>query len=136
MPKCVKKHSWRRSKKTHEKNEADLRELLVNKLQTLLKDKTSQGVTNNFGEVLIGKGAKFNPKNLAGIDYQNVNPLGWSGDAKTDDLINTLLHNYNIKFNEELGRYKREKFNISIGDELPAGVLKLAKGLPRCEAQA
>ena len=63
--------------KTHEKNEADLRELLVNKLQTLLKDKTSQGVTNNFGEVLIGKGAKFNPKNLAGIDYQNVNPLGW-----------------------------------------------------------
>jgi DNA-directed RNA polymerase subunit beta len=44
-----------------------------------------------------------------------------------DDQINTLLHNYNIKYNEELGRYKREKFNISIGDELPAGVLKLAK---------
>jgi len=77
--------------------------------------------------VIIGKGVKFNAKNLAGIDFQNVNPLAWSGDAKTDDLINTLLHNYNIKFNEELGRYKREKFNISIGDELPAGVLKLAK---------
>ena len=77
--------------------------------------------------MLIGKGAKFNAKNLAGIDYQNVNPLGWCGDAKTDELINILLHNYNIKFNEELGRYKREKFNISIGDELPAGVLKLAK---------
>ena len=53
--------------------------------------------------------------------------MGWSGDAKIDDQINTLLHNYNIKYNEELGRYKREKFNISIGDELPAGVLKLAK---------
>jgi len=64
---------------------------------------------------------------LANIDYQNVNPLGWSGDVKVDELINVLLHNYNIKFNEELGRYKREKFNISIGDELPAGVLKLAK---------
>ncbi len=113
--------------KTHEKNEQDLMELLQNKLQTLLKDKTSQGVSNNFGEMLIGKAAKFNSKNLANIDFQNVNPLGWSGDAKTDDLINTLLHNYNIKFNEELGRYKREKFNISIGDELPAGVLKLAK---------
>ena len=113
--------------KTHEKNEIDLMELLINKLQTLLKDKTSTGVSNNFGEVLIGKGAKFNAKNLANIDYQNVNPLGWSGDAKTDDLINVLLHNFNIKFNEELGRYKREKFNISIGDELPAGVLKLAK---------
>ena len=113
--------------KTHEKNEADLMELLINKLQTLLKDKTSAGVSNNFGEVLIGKGAKFNAKNLANIDYQNVNPLGWCGEAKTDELINVLLHNFNIKFNEELGRYKREKFNISIGDELPAGVLKLAK---------
>ncbi len=113
--------------KTHEKNEADLMELLINKLQTLLKDKTSAGVSNNFGEVLIGKGAKFNAKNLANIDYQNVNPLGWCGEAKTDELINILLHNFNIKFNEELGRYKREKFNISIGDELPAGVLKLAK---------
>ena len=113
--------------KTHEKNEAELMELLISKLQTLLKDKTSAGVSNNFGEVLIGKGAKFNAKNLSNIDYQNVNPLGWSGDTKTDDLINVLLHNFNIKFNEELGRYKREKFNISIGDELPAGVLKLAK---------
>ncbi|MBK8786348.1 MAG: DNA-directed RNA polymerase subunit beta [Chitinophagaceae bacterium] len=113
--------------KTHEKNEVDLLELLINKLQTLLKDKSSAGVSNNFGEVLIGKGAKFNAKNLANIDYQNVNPLGWSGDETTDQLINVLLHNYNIKFNEELGRYKREKFNISIGDELPAGVLKLAK---------
>jgi DNA-directed RNA polymerase subunit beta len=113
--------------KTHEDNEAVLMEMLQAKLQTLLKDKTSQGVNNNFGEVLIGKGAKFGQKNLANIDFVNVNPLGWSGDAKTDDLINTLLHNYSIKFNEELGRYKREKFNISIGDELPAGVLKLAK---------
>lgn len=113
--------------KIHEKNINDLMELLLGKLTGLLKDKASAGVSNNFGEVLIGKGAKFNPKNLAGIDYQNVNPLGWTGDAHTDELINQLLHNYNIKYNEELGRYKREKFNISIGDELPAGVLKLAK---------
>ncbi|MEY4728453.1 MAG: hypothetical protein RLZZ390_977, partial [Bacteroidota bacterium] len=111
----------------HTQNEKDLLELLVSKLQTLLKDKASSGVSNNFGEVIIGKGAKFNPKSLASIDYQNVNPLGWTGDEKIDDAINTLLHNYNIKYNEELGRYKREKFNISIGDELPAGVLKLAK---------
>ncbi|HEY5462864.1 MAG TPA: DNA-directed RNA polymerase subunit beta [Hanamia sp.] len=113
--------------KTHEKNEADLLELLISKLLILLKDKTSSGVSNNFGEMLIGKGAKFTAKNLGNIDYQNVNPLGWTSDSKTDDYINTLLHNYNIKYNEELGRYKREKFNISIGDELPAGVLKLAK---------
>jgi DNA-directed RNA polymerase subunit beta len=111
----------------HVQIEKDILELLVSKLQTLLKDKNSSGVSNNFGEVIIGKGSKFNPKTLATIDYQNINPLGWTGDEKIDDSINTLLHNYNIRYNEELGRYKREKFNISIGDELPAGVLKLAK---------
>lgn len=113
--------------KQHEKHEAELKELLLEKLLSLLKEKTSSGVTNNFGESLIGKQAKFTHKNLSGIDYQNVNPLGWTSDEKTNEQINILLHNYNIKYNEELGRYKREKFNISIGDELPAGVLKLAK---------
>ncbi|MFT4153899.1 DNA-directed RNA polymerase subunit beta [Parafilimonas sp.] len=113
--------------KIHEKNVDDQKEVLLEKLQTLLKDKSSAGVSNNFGEMLIGKTARFNAKNLASVDYQNVNPLGWTGNAETDELINRLLHNYNIKYNEELGRYKREKFNISIGDELPAGVLKLAK---------
>jgi DNA-directed RNA polymerase subunit beta len=113
--------------KTHEKNETDLMEVLLEKLTTLLSNHASAGVSNNFGEVQIGKGAKFTEKNLRGLDYANINPLGWTGDKKVDGQINTLLHNYNIKFNEELGRYKREKFNISIGDELPAGVLKLAK---------
>jgi len=113
--------------KVHQQNVEDIKEQLLSKLQILLKDKASAGVTNNFGESLIGKGAKFNAKNLASIDYQNINPLGWTGEKEVDEYINTLLHNYSIKFNEELGRYKREKFNISIGDELPAGVLKLAK---------
>jgi DNA-directed RNA polymerase subunit beta len=125
--KVREKASIEKLEKIHEQNEKELLELLIGKLQTLLKDKPSSGVSNNFGEMLIGKGAKFTAKNLAQLDYQNVNPLGWTGDVKTDDSINTLLHNYNIKYNEELGRYKREKFNISIGDELPAGVLKLAK---------
>ena len=113
--------------KNHEINEERLMSMLQEKLQSMLLDKVSLGVANTFGEVLIGKGVKFTVKNLAQIDYVNVNPLRWSGDEKIDELINVLLHNYNIKFNEELGRYKREKFNISIGDELPAGVLKLAK---------
>jgi DNA-directed RNA polymerase subunit beta len=56
------------------------------------------------------------------VDYS-----GWTKDANINEMIARLLHNYSIKVNEELGRYKREKFNISIGDELPAGVLKLAK---------
>jgi DNA-directed RNA polymerase subunit beta len=125
--KIREKASLEKLEKIHERNVEELKELLLSKLQTLLRDKPSAGVTNNFGEMQIGKGAKFNAKNLSTIDYQNVNPLGWTGDEKIDNQINTLLHNFNIKYNEELGRYKREKFNISIGDELPAGVLKLAK---------
>ena len=125
--KVREKAALERLDKIHEKNEIDLMDVLVEKLSALLANHTSAGVTNTFGEVQIGKGAKFTEKNLRGLDYANVNPLGWTGDAKVDDSINTLMHNYNIKFNEELGRFKREKFNISIGDELPAGVLKLAK---------
>jgi len=113
--------------KAHHASVEILKDLLLSKLQVLLNNKTSNGVSNTFGEVLIGKGSKFNAKNLAAIDFQSVNPLGWTSESVVDDQINTLLHNYTIKFNEELGRFKREKFNISIGDELPTGVLKLAK---------
>ncbi|RPD40859.1 DNA-directed RNA polymerase subunit beta [Chitinophaga barathri] len=125
--KTREKAALEKLEKIHQKNEEDLMEVLMSKLLTLLKEKTSSGITNTYGEVLISKGSKFSNKNLANVDFQNVNPLGWTTDQETNDQINTLLHNYNIKYNEELGRYKREKFNISIGDELPAGVLKLAK---------
>ena len=125
--KVREKSAIEKIEKVHEKNLEDLKTLLFEKLLILLKDKPSAGITNNFGETVLSKGGKFNSKTLSSIDYQNVNPLGWTGDKETDDLINQLLHNFNIKFNEELGRYKREKFNLSIGDELPAGVLKLAK---------
>ncbi len=125
--KVREKAALEKIEKVHEKNQLDLLDLIVEKLQVLLKEKNSSGISNNFGEVLIGKGVKFNQKNLSQIDFLNVNPLGWTGDEHIDELINQLLHNYTIKYNEELGRYKREKFNISIGDELPAGVLKLAK---------
>jgi DNA-directed RNA polymerase subunit beta len=64
---------------------------------------------------------------LKGLDYSQVDYSNWTGDPEADKLIARLLHNYSIKLNEEIGKYKREKFNISIGDELPAGVLKLAK---------
>jgi DNA-directed RNA polymerase subunit beta len=125
--KIKEKTALEKIEKTHEKNQDDLKVALLEKLQILLRDKASAGVTNNFGETVLAKAGKFNHKTLSAIDYQNVNPLGWTGVKETDNLVNLLLHNYNIKFNEELGRYKREKFNLSIGDELPTGVLKLAK---------
>jgi len=112
---------------THEQNLSNIKSLLLEKLMILLEGKNAAGIMNNFGEPVIAKNGKFNAKTLGSIDYANVNPLGWTGDAETDEAVNQLLHNYNIKYNEELGRYKREKFNLSIGDELPAGVLKLAK---------
>jgi DNA-directed RNA polymerase subunit beta len=125
--KVREKAALEKIEQTHDKNIEGIKTLLMDKLMTILKDKSSAGITNNFGEPVISKGGKFNTKTLGSIDYSTVNPLGWTGDQEADDMINQLLHNYNIKYNEELGRYKREKFNLSIGDELPAGVLKLAK---------
>ena len=125
--KVREKAALEKVEKAHHVAVDELKEQLVGKLQILLKEKSSAGVTNSYGETLIGKGVKFNAKNLAALDFHGINPLGWTEDEKLDQAINTLLHNYTIKFNEELGKFKREKFNISIGDELPAGVLKLAK---------
>ena len=105
----------------------ELRTILVDKLLVIVKDKISQGVKSIYSEPLIPKGAKFNQEILRDIEYATVDYTGWTDDVHSNALIARLLHNYSIKVNEEVGRYKREKFNISIGDELPAGVLKLAK---------
>ncbi|HXH18415.1 MAG TPA: DNA-directed RNA polymerase subunit beta [Chitinophagales bacterium] len=113
--------------KEHGKNLEALKELLVKKLMELLQGKTSAGVYNTYKEELIAKGTKFSPKVLSSIEYDNIDPNEWTSENKTNKLVRMLLHNYKLKVNEEVGRYKREKFNISIGDELPSGVLKLAK---------
>ena len=105
----------------------ELKTILVDKLLVLVKGKVSQGVKSIYNEELIGKGKKFALKDLKELDYSQVDYSGWTTDDHVNTLIARLLHNYNIKVNEEVGKYKREKFNISIGDELPAGVLKLAK---------
>ncbi len=105
----------------------ELKTILVDKLLVLLKGKASHGVKSIYNEQLIPKGTKFNQSILRELDFSTVDYSGWTNDEHINQLIAKLLHNYSIKSNEEVGRYKREKFNISIGDELPAGVLKLAK---------
>ena len=105
----------------------ELKTILVDKLMTILKGKSSKGVKNIYNEILIPKGTRFTNKVLKELEYVQVDYSKWTEDVAIDKLIATLLHNYSIKVNNEVGRYKREKFNISIGDELPAGVLKLAK---------
>ncbi|MGH1435232.1 MAG: DNA-directed RNA polymerase subunit beta [Lewinella sp.] len=105
----------------------ELKTILVDKLNVLVADMTSKGVKTIYGEMLIPAGQKLSPSILRDLDYTTVDYTRWTDDKEKNVLIARLLHNYSIKVNEEIGRHKREKFNISIGDELPAGVLKLAK---------
>jgi DNA-directed RNA polymerase subunit beta len=106
---------------------AELKELLVEKLFTLVNGKTSQGVSNNFKEVVIPKGTKFTNKALQGLDFININPNKWTTDEETNASIKVLLHNFHIKYNDLLGVFKRKKFALTVGDELPTGIVQLAK---------
>ncbi|HRW75802.1 MAG: DNA-directed RNA polymerase subunit beta [Lewinellaceae bacterium] len=105
----------------------ELKTILIDKLMTLTKGKVAQGIRSIYNEEMVSKGIKFTLNVLKNIDYSVVDYNKWTDDDHANELIARLLHNFSIKVNEEVGRYKREKFNISIGDELPAGVLKLAK---------
>lgn len=105
----------------------DLKARLVDKLFILVNGKTSQGVKDYLNVDVIPKGAKFTLKQLQDIDFLNVNPNKWTTDKKKNDSIKQLLHNYIIKFKEIDGVYKRKRYNITIGDELPAGIVRLAK---------
>ena len=80
-----------------------------------------------YGETVLPKGTKISEKALKGLTFMELAPSDWIKDDSVNTSLKRVMHNYTIKVNEELGRYKREKFNISIGDELPSGVLKLAK---------
>ena len=112
----------------YKKLQEELREVLVEKLFELVNGKTSQGVTNDLNEEVIKKGTKYSLKVLDSLeDYVHLVGGQWTTDEHTNNLISDLLHNYKIKENDLQGQLKREKFNISVGDELPAGILKLAK---------
>jgi DNA-directed RNA polymerase subunit beta len=106
---------------------ASLKEKLIDKLFVLVSGKTSQGVTDLFKEVIIPKGAKFTQKMLSEINYETVNPDKWTTDKDKNDQIKQLLHNYNIKYNDVTGIHKRKKYALTVGDELPAGIVQLAK---------
>ena len=105
-----------------------LRSVLLEKLFTIVNGKTSQGVTNDLGEQVVAKGTKFSLKVLQNItDYEHLAPSGWTADAGRNFLVSELLHNFKIKVNDLQGALRREKFTLSVGDELPAGIIKLAK---------
>nr|WP_293844083.1 DNA-directed RNA polymerase subunit beta [uncultured Arsenicibacter sp.] len=125
-----------------------IRERMIEKLTQLLEGKTSQGVRHKFGDEIVSKGVKFNRRNVSENLFPDKNPYrdesgyavaeevnllldlnldGWTEDTHTNKLIVQLIKNYNNRRNEITGRFKRERFTLEVGDELPAGIVKLAK---------
>jgi DNA-directed RNA polymerase subunit beta len=109
------------------KNSQELKTKLVDKLTILVSGKTSQGVNNNFKEEIVPKKVKFTQKMLMGIEYLNVMPGKWTTDKDVNDLVKSLINNYIIKYKEILGIYNRKKFVATVGDDLPNGIVQMAK---------
>jgi len=126
----------------------DLRSEMIDKLATLLSGKSCQGIKHKFGDEIISKGVKFSAKNIEQNLFpekniykdestynvpeevnliSDVNLDNWTTDEKANDLVQRLVKHYNIKRNEIAGDFKRERFTLEVGDELPAGIVQLAK---------
>ncbi len=106
----------------------DLKSILIEKLFALVNGKTSQGVKNDLGKVIIPKGKKFTLKLLNTVnDFEHLTKGSWTTNKHLNELVSELINNYKIRLNQLKGNLRREKFAISVGDELPAGILKLAK---------
>jgi DNA-directed RNA polymerase subunit beta len=106
----------------------ELKDKLIEKLFNIVNGKTSQGVMNDLGEEVLPKGKKYTQKMLNAVeDFAHLSKGQWVADDETNKMVNDLIHNYKIKLNDLQGALRREKFTITVGDELPAGILKLAK---------
>lgn len=108
------------------KNE-DLKDILVEKLLELTEDMVSQGVKDYSNAEIITKGNKFTMAALKNLDYEGIQSSGWTDDEHTNSLIQRLIMNYIRKYKQLDAEMKRRKFAITIGDELPSGVLQTAK---------
>ncbi len=106
---------------------ADLKALMVEKLLTLVQDKTSKGIKDNIGTEVVAKGAKFGKSVLNSLDYTSVQLSNWTDDEHTNELVRKLVINYLKKYNIMDAVLKRKKFAITIGDELPSGIIQMAK---------
>jgi DNA-directed RNA polymerase subunit beta len=104
-----------------------LRETLIEKLMKILINKTSTGVKDFLGTDIIPRNSKFTVERLREIDYTTVQLGKWTSDAHTNDLVNSLITNFLRKYKELDAQLKRQKFNITIGDDLPSGIMQMAK---------
>ncbi len=113
--------------KEYDKLFGELKEKLLQKLSVILEGKTSNGVFTLIREEMVKKGVKFTRKTLEKLNFIELNPSDWTKEADVNNLIKLLLHNYSIKYNDLFGVFKRKKYNIMVGDELPSGIVQLAK---------
>ncbi|MCG9911981.1 MAG: DNA-directed RNA polymerase subunit beta [Flavobacteriales bacterium] len=113
--------------KEYDKLFGDLKEKLLQKLSVILDGKTSNGVYTLIREEVIKKGVKFTRKSLERLNFIELNPADWTKEEEVNSQIKLLLHNYSIKYNDLFGVFKRKKYNITVGDELPSGIVQLAK---------
>ena len=111
----------------YEEKQAELKEILIDKLATLLDGKTSNGVKDFIGVEVIEKGKKFSKSLFSTIDYETVNLSDWTNDERINNMVNALITNYLHKSKEIDSELRRKKFDITIGDELPSGIMQLAK---------
>jgi len=109
------------------KETGELKGIMIDKLLVLVKDQVSQGIKDNIGAEVIAKGAKFSKSLLNTLDYTSVQLSDWTADEHVNGLIRKLVINYLKKFNIMDAVLKRKKFAITIGDELPSGIIQMAK---------
>ncbi len=125
--KAKEKDDLKKMEDEYQKEVEKLKTKLIDKLIFLVNGKISQGVYNTFKVEIIPKGTKISQKNLVDIDYLSVNPNKWTTDKEKNELVKVLINNYIIKFKELMGVYNRKKFVSVVGDDLPAGIVQMAK---------
>ncbi len=125
--KASDKEELEKLNQTFEKEAASLKGMLSSKLYQIIGGKASKGVKNILGELVIAKSEKFTKKMLLSIDYTLIDPYNWTASDENNILVNYTIENYLRKYNDIYGEHRRKCFAITIGDELPAGVLQLAK---------
>ena len=125
--KASDKEELEKLNQSFEKEAASLKGMLSSKLYQIIGGKASKGVKNILGELVIAKSEKFTKKILLSIDYTLIDPYNWTASDENNTLVNYTIENYLRKYNDIYGEHRRKCFAITIGDELPAGVLQLAK---------
>ena len=125
--KQLAKERLEEAKAVFDKKAADLRAIFIDKICVLVEGKKSVGISDLYGTEILPKGDLFTREVLESIDYNNINAVKWTSDKKTNELVKKLINNYIIAYKEYDAEYKRANYNLTIGDELPSGIMQLAK---------